>query len=58
MRSDGFIGVQCDNWLDFQLNKCGDNSTTAVMGEFISTDARGIFYLETNAQPPFGKGEL
>lgn len=58
MRPDGFISMQCDNWTDFQLSKCDDNSTTAVMGEFISTDVLGIFYLETNAQPPFGKGEL
>ncbi|XP_039305331.1 pancreatic lipase-related protein 2-like [Solenopsis invicta] len=56
---DGFISVQCSSWLDFQLGKCGDNnSSIAVMGEFINTDVRGIFYLQTNAQSPFGKGKV
>ncbi|XP_011173570.2 pancreatic triacylglycerol lipase [Solenopsis invicta] len=56
---DGFVGVQCSNWMDFLLDKCGDsNSTTAVMGEFINPDVQGIFYLQTNAQPPFGRGEM
>jgi hypothetical protein len=54
---DAFVAAQCDNWIDFQLGKCNDSTSIAVMGEFISTDARGIFYLETNAQSPFGKGE-
>ncbi|XP_020288317.1 pancreatic lipase-related protein 2-like [Pseudomyrmex gracilis] len=54
---NGFIAVQCATWIDFQLGKC-NNSNTAVMGEFISSDERGIFYLETNAQPPFGKNEI
>ncbi|XP_072756273.1 pancreatic lipase-related protein 2-like [Anoplolepis gracilipes] len=56
VHSDGFPALQCSNWIDFQLGKCGNNST--VMGEFINTDSRGIFYLETNAEPPFGKGEI
>ncbi|KAL6268503.1 hypothetical protein P5V15_001635 [Pogonomyrmex californicus] len=59
VHSDGFVAVQCANWMDFQLGKCGsNNSSIAVMGEFINTDVRGIFYLVTNAQPPFGKGEI
>ncbi|XP_029159256.1 pancreatic lipase-related protein 2-like [Nylanderia fulva] len=53
---EGFISVQCSNWIDFQFGKCSNN--TALMGEFISTDARGTYYLETNAEPPFGKGEI
>ncbi|XP_032689477.1 pancreatic triacylglycerol lipase-like [Odontomachus brunneus] len=57
VRPDAFVAVQCPNWMDFQLSKCGSN-TTAVMGEFVSTDAQGTFYLETNAQSPFGKGEI
>ncbi|XP_012543587.2 pancreatic lipase-related protein 2 isoform X2 [Monomorium pharaonis] len=57
---DGFVAVQCSNWMDFQLGKCSDssNSSTALMGEFINTDVQGIFYLQTNAQPPFGKGKM
>ncbi|CAL1677802.1 unnamed protein product [Lasius platythorax] len=56
VHADGFPAVQCANWIDFGLRKCSNN--TAVMGEFISTDARGTYYLETNAEPPFGKGEI
>lgn len=54
VRPDAFVAAQCASWMDFQLGKC--DNTTAVMGEFISTDAQGTFYLETNAQSPFGKG--
>lgn len=57
VRPDGFIAKQCTNWMDFQLGKCS-NSSTAVMGEFISSEVRGTFYLETNAQSPFGKGDI
>ncbi|KYM77372.1 Pancreatic triacylglycerol lipase [Atta colombica] len=56
---DGFVAMKCSNWMDFQLGKCGDNNfSTAVMGEFINPNIQGIFYLQTNAQPPFGKGKI
>ncbi|XP_012062618.1 PREDICTED: pancreatic lipase-related protein 2-like [Atta cephalotes] len=56
---DGFVAMKCSNWMDFQLGKCGDNNfSTAVMGEFINPNVQGIFYLQTNAQPPFGKGKI
>ncbi|XP_074109067.1 pancreatic triacylglycerol lipase-like [Cotesia typhae] len=41
-----FISVKCDSWKDYKANKCYDN-TTAMMGEYISTDTRGIFFFET-----------
>ncbi|GAB1865704.1 phospholipase A1 [Camponotus japonicus] len=53
---DGFPALRCANWIDFQFGKCSNNST--VMGEFVDTKARGTFYLETNAEPLFGKGEI
>ncbi|XP_011693089.1 PREDICTED: uncharacterized protein LOC105453086 [Wasmannia auropunctata] len=41
------------------LGKCADNnSSIATMVEFINTDEQGIFYLQTNAQQPFGKGKI
>ncbi|XP_018399013.1 PREDICTED: pancreatic lipase-related protein 2-like [Cyphomyrmex costatus] len=56
---DGFVAVKCSNWMDFQLDKCSDNNfSTAVMGEFIDSNVQGIFYLQTNAQAPFGKGKM
>ncbi|CAG5073971.1 Similar to Pnlip: Pancreatic triacylglycerol lipase (Mus musculus) [Cotesia congregata] len=41
-----FVAVKCDSWKDYKANKCYDN-TTAIMGEYISTDTHGIFFLET-----------
>ncbi|XP_043682139.1 pancreatic triacylglycerol lipase-like isoform X3 [Vespula pensylvanica] len=53
-----FGAVQCNSWIEFKAAKCRDNSTIVFMGENVSRNARGSFFLETNPQPPFGKNEI
>ncbi|XP_073989015.1 pancreatic lipase-related protein 3-like isoform X2 [Rhodnius prolixus] len=51
----GFRSVKCDSWSAFSNGSCA-NHTVAYMGANVSTDTRGTFYLETNAESPFAKG--
>ncbi|XP_035727793.1 uncharacterized protein LOC118444057 [Vespa mandarinia] len=53
-----FSAVQCNSWIEFKAGKCRDNSTMVFMGENVNRNARGSFFLETNAQPPYGKNEI
>ncbi|KAK2586048.1 hypothetical protein KPH14_012045 [Odynerus spinipes] len=53
-----FGAVQCKSWVEYKMGKCRDNSTMVFMGESVSLNARGSFFLETNAQPPFGKSGM
>ncbi|KAI4500537.1 hypothetical protein M0802_004499 [Mischocyttarus mexicanus] len=53
-----FVAVQCNSWIEFKAGKCKNNSTMVFMGENVNQDARGSFFLETNAQSPFGKGVI
>lgn len=53
-----FGAVQCNSWIEFKAGKCRDNSTMVFMGENVSRNARGSYFLETNPQPPFGKNEI
>lgn len=52
-----FSAVKCDNWPDYKAGKC-NNSTKIFMGEHTNLHARGIYYLETNADIPFGNVKL
>ncbi|XP_001605911.2 pancreatic lipase-related protein 2 [Nasonia vitripennis] len=53
----GFPAVECNDWKEFKGNRCGSNRIV-YMGEKLDTEARGIYFLETNADAPFGRGEL
>ncbi|XP_015113174.1 pancreatic triacylglycerol lipase [Diachasma alloeum] len=50
-----FVAIKCDSWAEYRAGKC-DNST-AVMGDKVSSETRGSFFLETNAESPYGKGD-
>ncbi|KAL0266518.1 UNVERIFIED_CONTAM: hypothetical protein PYX00_009030 [Menopon gallinae] len=49
-----FQGVKCETWRNFKDKTC---STDLVpMGESTPTTARGVFFLQTNSEAPFGLG--
>ncbi|XP_008554216.2 pancreatic triacylglycerol lipase [Microplitis demolitor] len=50
-----FIGLKCDSWKNYKLNKCFENNITATMGEHINIDTRGIYFLETKSDYLFIK---
>ncbi|KAJ8668971.1 hypothetical protein QAD02_000230 [Eretmocerus hayati] len=55
----GFPALQCDGWREFQSHKCILGANRIVfMGERLDPAARGVYFLATNAEPPYGKGQL
>ncbi|KAI5635864.1 lipase domain-containing protein [Phthorimaea operculella] len=51
---DLFIAVKCDNWRQFQDNQC--NNETAILGNASLPDTRGMYYLRTSGERPYGLG--
>merc|ERR1712029_1086153 len=49
----GFLARKCQSWLAYQSDTCS-NAEESYMGNPETSD-RGNYYLETNAQPPYGK---
>lgn len=50
-----FVGIQCDSFKEFNENEC-TSSDYAVLGYGSSHTSRGVFYLRTTANAPFGLG--
>ncbi|KAF2888653.1 hypothetical protein ILUMI_17520, partial [Ignelater luminosus] len=48
----GFWGKSCLSWLP----RTAENCSTEIMGFNVSKRARGIYFLDTNAAPPFAQG--
>lgn len=51
-----FIGVQCISFEELSYKKCTKTGVKGIMGgdvSFFSNRPQGIYYLETNAQPPY-----
>lgn len=53
--TDGFTSYPCDNWKSFQKGDCKNGSTE--MGDPVSSESRGDYYLHTNREPPYSKGD-
>ncbi|XP_015516102.1 phospholipase A1 VesT1.02 [Neodiprion lecontei] len=51
-----FIGRACDSNSAFEEGSC-DSNDTVVMGYATPTTASGAYYLETNSDTPYGRGE-
>ncbi|KAL4716120.1 hypothetical protein ACJJTC_013897 [Scirpophaga incertulas] len=49
-----FVGVQCRDWEQFQKSEC--DKKYAVLGYGSSIATRGLYYLRTAAESPFGLG--
>ena len=54
--STEFIGTKCDSWSSYKVGKCEGNAI-AMMGENISFDARGRYFLATNSEAPYAQGD-
>ncbi|CAH1405629.1 unnamed protein product [Nezara viridula] len=54
----GFWAVPCPNRIQYNLGLCVPNSDKeyVLMGEHVRRNARGIFYLSTNAYKPYAQG--
>lgn len=53
---NAFVGVQCKSFAELSDNRCTKTGVKGMMGGdvgFFSSRPRGIFYLETYAQPPY-----
>ncbi|XP_051170626.1 pancreatic lipase-related protein 2-like isoform X2 [Leptopilina boulardi] len=53
-----FVSVECDSWKDFKSGTCNSKNSPVFMGEKLSYDTRGTYFLETNSESPFGKGTI
>ncbi|XP_063235180.1 pancreatic triacylglycerol lipase-like [Bacillus rossius redtenbacheri] len=51
----GFVGKQCANWATYKSGKCAHNAH-ALMGEKVSTSAKGTYFLATRSSAPFAEG--
>ncbi|XP_057366814.1 inactive pancreatic lipase-related protein 1-like [Daphnia carinata] len=51
----GFNAFACDSWENYQSGYCNQNAQ-AQMGERVSVNAQGLYYLATNSQPPYAQG--
>ncbi|XP_052124200.1 lipase member H-B isoform X2 [Frankliniella occidentalis] len=49
-----FVGTSCTGWDDYKAGVCAGNAT-AELGLGLDRRARGSFYFETNAEPPYSK---
>ncbi|XP_055712258.1 pancreatic lipase-related protein 2 [Phlebotomus papatasi] len=53
----GFYAGPCPNLLSYLLGWCEPkDSEYVLMGEHVSHEARGIYYVTTNAKPPYARG--
>ncbi|XP_055683759.1 phospholipase A1-like [Lutzomyia longipalpis] len=53
--SNQFISYPCRTWAGYKANRCGKH--TELMGDPVSRNARGVYYLETNGKSPYAKGK-
>ncbi|XP_050302243.1 phospholipase A1-like [Anthonomus grandis grandis] len=53
-----FQGQVCDSYEDFAKNKCSNNEKGYMGGINVDTSLKGVFYLKTNSQSPYGQGDL
>lgn len=50
-----FVAYPCENWEKFENGDCKENSVN--MGYPASANIRGDYYLYTNGEPEFARGE-
>jgi len=56
--SDNFRACKClsDAWVDLIFGSCSCENGSLNQGEWVSPDASGIYYLETNSESPYALG--
>lgn len=53
----GLIGRQCDNFAQITSRNCPGTGVIGPLGGDDVKSIRGVFFLNTNAQSPFGQGQ-
>ncbi|KAK9881656.1 hypothetical protein WA026_017174 [Henosepilachna vigintioctopunctata] len=53
-----FIGIECKDLFPNLVLKTCSTDKRAVMGEYVNRFARGIYYVDTAAEPPFALGDI
>jgi hypothetical protein len=58
VHSNQFTACKCndDAWDTENWSSCDCSKGSAKMGEYVSTSARGVYYLTTNRRSPFAQG--
>jgi pimeloyl-ACP methyl ester carboxylesterase len=51
-----FPAIKCKSWRDFKAARCDQGSPIAYMGIDCPTDVKGDYYLQTNGESPYSKG--
>jgi len=52
---DAFVACKCNSWAEYDSGRCLCLDQ-AMMGWSTPSSARGLYYLRTKANPPFGQG--
>ncbi|XP_015585265.1 pancreatic triacylglycerol lipase [Cephus cinctus] len=52
----GFVGIECENFILYKLDKCRDNNKEIMGGPNPTTKATKKYYLDTNESSPYAKG--
>ncbi|KAF6210236.1 hypothetical protein GE061_013340 [Apolygus lucorum] len=55
LNPEQFLALQCDSWETYKSGKCKGNNVTE-MGYYVSTKARGRYYLKTTGVMPYSVG--
>lgn len=53
---DFLVGRQCVDYSEIVARNCPGTGVTAILGSDDGRNSRGVFFLETNAAAPFGRG--
>lgn len=51
-----FISRQCASYDDIVARNCPGTGVTAIMGGDNAKNINGVFFLQTNSEPPFAMG--
>lgn len=56
LSSDRLVGRQCASYAEIVARNCPGTGVTGLLGGDFAKSIRGVFFLNTNAQSPFGQG--
>ncbi|CAB3223460.1 unnamed protein product [Arctia plantaginis] len=55
---EGFYGTKCHSWIAYIIGWCELHhpDEEELFGEYVSREARGQYFFNTNAEPPYARG--
>lgn len=57
MYPEGFLSLPCETAKDARAGKCNETDDTTFMGDSVSPNARGPYYLTTNKNSPYHQNQ-